>query len=253
MLSRYIGLGVRLLVLSLLLVLLFNGGMFFGMSGGVQYKKWWGKEQSRKWCEQVEDQRRPLLCCLCTCLSLCKENILNFSTSLMKLKVDWSPVTDTVRRHRPLAWRGENNHKFSKSTLYQDSERAGQSSLGKINMFLPEETSARASTADYSKLVDYSELLRQACNALAPSFCSALLPIPTLTSRPSFQSNGILIFFFLFQNCVNGWAGHFEVSEVCKLLCAFETQAMNLGTCFLKIFIYKFSSASGSLSMWQSK
>lgn len=43
----------------------------------------------------------------------------------------------------------------------------------------------------------------------------------------------------------------FEVSEGCKLLCALETQTMNLGTCFLKIFIYKFSSASASVSVCQ--
>lgn len=145
---------------------------------------------------KIKGERCPAACVLF------KENMLNFSTSLMKLKVDWSPVTDIVRRHRPLAWGGENNCKFSKYTLYQGSERAGQSSVGKISMFPP-----RASTADYSKLMDYSELPHWACNVLAPSFCSALFPIPTLTYRPSFQSKGILIFFLLFQTCVNGWAG----------------------------------------------
>lgn len=44
-----------------------------------------------------------------------------------------------------------------------------------------------------------------------------------------------------------------EVSGICKPLCAFETQAMNLGTCFLKFFSYKFSSASASLYIQQVK
>lgn len=67
--------------------------------------------------------------CSAACV-LFKENMLNFSTSLMKLKVDGSPVTDIVRRHRPLAWEEENNHKFSKYAV--PGQREGSAQLGKL-------------------------------------------------------------------------------------------------------------------------
>lgn len=191
--SGCVGLGVRLLVLSLLLVLLFYGGTFFVTSRGVQYE---GRSRAGHGVSRlrIKGDRRPAACVLF------KENTRNFSTSSARLQVDQSPVTDTLRRPRPLAWGGENNHKLANTRCARTASGEGRAELSWENQHLL----PRASPADYGKLVDYSELLRPACHVLAPLFCSAPFPVPTLTYRLGFPSKGILIFPLLSQNCVKG-------------------------------------------------
>lgn len=78
--------GVGLLVLSLLLVLLFSGGVFFVMSEEFGIGE--GAEQEAVWAGW--DPRRH---CPAVCL-LFRESVRNCSTSLMKLRRDWPLVTD---------------------------------------------------------------------------------------------------------------------------------------------------------------
>lgn len=108
--TEYIGLGVGLFVLSLFLVLLFYGDVLWDMR----------RSSTSKVIPEGAGWRSKREHCPAACV-LFKENMLDFGTWLMKLEVVWSPVTDTVGRHSLLAWGWENNHEFSKHTLYQGS------------------------------------------------------------------------------------------------------------------------------------
>lgn len=128
---------------------------------------------------EIKGARCPAAC------MLFKESILDFSTSLLRLRVDWS-VTNAVSRYSALAWGEENSHELANTQCSRTAGGQGRARLGKL-AHLSHSKVPRASTEDYFKLLDYCELRRRACNVLALSFCSALLPSPAQPYRPSFQ------------------------------------------------------------------
>lgn len=157
--------------------------------------------------------------CPAACM-LFKESILDFSTSLIRLRVDLSPVTQVVSRYSALAWGGENNHELANTRCSRTARGQGRAYLGKIAR-LSQSKVPRASTADYFKLADYSKLWRRACNVLALSFCSALLPSsaqpsPALQAKLSVKK-GILI-CFPFPKFLKALTGLLEVSGFCRPL-----------------------------------